>query len=201
MAKKQTEFLHTLKEFKVGDFLKKDIKDVKKQEEKALRERRENKKEKEEEMIAQAKLAQVQYSSNLKSNKKSLKAYIVFLSQNHNETFVGFGETMGKAVYQVAKKLTEEFYFGTFKLTNEHKLLKGRRLQQLDSYADEGKAPIPELLKAGITLRCAHCHKRAFTYSDYIEGRCFVYEGEWDMNFFTKGFVLCYDCKRKLNMD
>lgn len=75
--------------------------------------------------------------------------------------------------------------------------LKVKRLPQLDMYAKEKVVPIPEILKLGTTIPCSLCGKHHFELKDYENNRCFIIEGEGNMNSFTKGLLLCYDCKKK----
>ena len=73
------------------------------------------------------------------------------------------------------------------------------RIKELDEYGLKGEiVPIPALLKAtGISLPCSVCGKGKFEYSDYIDGKCFIIEGEGNLNPYTKGYILCYDCYQK----
>lgn len=73
-----------------------------------------------------------------------------------------------------------------------------KRMPMFDKYSLKGKVPIPELMKhLNVSFHCSVCGKHNFTYEDYKIGKCFIVEGEGDMNVFTKGYVLCYDCHRK----
>ena len=76
--------------------------------------------------------------------------------------------------------------------------LQRNRCKEFDEYAQEGKVPVAKLLKIGVSIPCALCHKHIFTEDDYEKHRCFVIEGEGDLNSFTKGIMVCYNCKRKL---
>ena len=76
-----------------------------------------------------------------------------------------------------------------------------KRIPQFDKYHKEEKVPIVELMKVlGATFNCSCCGKKQFKYENYEAGQCFILEGEGDLNDFTKGLVLCYDCYRKLTM-
>ena len=75
--------------------------------------------------------------------------------------------------------------------------LEGYHVPQLDQYAREAIIPIPELLKLDITIPCSCCGKQKFKLKDYENNRCFIIEGEGNVNPFTKGLLVCYDCKKK----
>ena len=73
-----------------------------------------------------------------------------------------------------------------------------KRMPMLDKYSLKGKIPIPELMKhLNVSFHCSVCGKETFTYEDYKVGKCFIIEGEGDMNVFTQGLILCYNCYKK----
>jgi hypothetical protein len=72
------------------------------------------------------------------------------------------------------------------------------RLQELDKYALKGIVPIPEILRVlDVSMPCSVCKKGNFNYSDYKEEKCFIIEGEGNLNPFTKGYLLCSECYKK----
>lgn len=73
-----------------------------------------------------------------------------------------------------------------------------KRIHDFDKYGTRGKVPIPELMKhIGATFPCSICGKDNFNFEDYKIGRCFIAEGEGDINPFTDGLILCYNCYKK----
>ena len=77
-------------------------------------------------------------------------------------------------------------------------MARAKRIPELDEYSFEGKVPIPQLMKhLSVTFPCSNCGKDNFNYSDYEKKRCYIIEGDGDLNDFTKGFILCYDCHKK----
>lgn len=82
------------------------------------------------------------------------------------------------------------------------KQARTKRIYEFDKYGENGKVPIPMLMKElDIKFACSNCHKQVFSYTDYEAGRCFIVEGEGDTNEFTEGRVLCYYCHKKLVED
>lgn len=80
---------------------------------------------------------------------------------------------------------------------SEYLHLRPKRIPEFDKYSKEKQVPIPELLKIGLSIPCSLCGKHTFELKDYDNNRCFIIEGEGNMNSFTKGLLLCYDCKKK----
>ena len=127
-------------------------------------------------------------------------AYKITFKDQPSLIYISFQKTRDKAVYEACKYFHDNFYptFMGEGRDQELKQAKAHRLQEFDKYSVEGVIPIPELMKVmGFTFPCSICGKDNFNYSDYDIGRCFLVEGEGDLNPFTKGFVLCYECYKK----
>ena len=129
------------------------------------------------------------------------KARKVIFKDQPNLIYISFKQTKEKAIYEACKFFKDSFYptfMGDRELYSEMEQARATRVQEFDKYGMEGKIPIPELMKVmKFTFPCSVCGKDNFNYEDYEIGRCFLVEGEGDLNPFTKGYVLCYDCYKK----
>lgn len=150
--------------------------------------------------------------SNLEKLQESLKkispkkqdkklAFLVTFKNLNDIIYISFKSNRARANWDACKYfrdlLIPEFqkdkgYSAQLKLT------KVRRIREFDKYADEGKVPIPELMKVlNFKFPCSICGKGMFSYTDYIAKRCFILEGEHNLSEFVKGIVLCYNCCKK----
>lgn len=135
-----------------------------------------------------------------KEIQRENRAYRVIYKNHPDLLFIAFESNREKAKYQSSKYFRDTFHpFFTGDNYREEMLnCRAYRVQELDKYALKGLIPIPELLHAlDITLSCSVCGKDHFDYSDYEKGRCFIVEGEGNLNPFTKGYILCYECHKK----
>ena len=141
------------------------------------------------------------YAPIRRSKLKPIKAYLVTYRDFPDLFFIGFGETMRKVGYQAAKYFHHNFhpaFMGTNRSTIVFHKDRFKRLPDFDIYAEKGRIPIPELMKFGISFPCSCCGKDNFNYSDYEAKRCFIFEGEENVLPYADGFILCYDCYKKL---
>ena len=135
-----------------------------------------------------------------KEIQKENRAYRVVYSNHPDLLFIAFCGNRGTAKYQASKYFKSIFhpFFTGENYRQEMLQCHAYRVQELDKYALKGLIPIPELLHAlDITLPCSVCGKDHFDYSDCDIGRCFIVEGEGNLNPFTQGYILCYDCHKK----
>lgn len=135
-----------------------------------------------------------------KEIQREYRAYRVVYKNHPDLLFVGFGSNRGTVKWQASKYFRDTFnpFFAGEEVNT--KMLEGHayRVQELDKFGLKGVIPIPDLLHAlDISLPCSVCGKGHFSYSDYTEGNCFIVEGEGNLNPFTQGYILCYDCYRK----
>ena len=135
-----------------------------------------------------------------KQYKNAGKAFKVTFKDQPDLIYIAFKKAREKAVYEACKYFKEAFYptFMGSGADEEMKQARATRVQELDKFALKGKVPIPELMRImNFTFPCSVCGKDNFNYEDYEIGRCFMLEGEGDLNPFTSGYVLCYDCYKK----
>ena len=133
--------------------------------------------------------------------EKPKKAYLVYFKDDDNKVFIAFSKSKDQCKHQAVKYYRDNFYpgFENSKQREERfQEARRKRLPELDVYAEEGKVPIPVLLKLGFEFPCASCGKDNFTYEDYENKRCFIIEEDVDMNVYTKGVILCYSCYKRL---
>lgn len=145
-----------------------------------------------------------EYTKILTNNKVAYR--VIFLDQP-DLVYISFQEKGNKERAKAKSKWAATKYFKdtlhpSFQKRNEygHELKQARvkRLPELDKYGLQGKVPIPDLMKSlGATFPCSVCGKESFSLTDYEAGRCFILEGEGELNPFTKGIILCYNCYKK----
>lgn len=141
----------------------------------------------------------IYFQINSLSEIEKLKAYIVTFKEHSHLLYVAFALTRNKAEAEAQKYMRDVFY-GMYTLTDCPITLKeahALRAPALDKYKTTGKVPIPELMKVGLTFPCSSCGKYNFDLSSYNAKKCFIVEGEGDLNSFTDGFIFCYDCYKK----
>ena len=135
-----------------------------------------------------------------KEIKKQHKAYRVVFKDHPDLLYIAFCGSRGSARWQACKYFKSIFnpFFSGEDANREMLKCEAYRVQELDKYALKGSAPIPALLHAlDLSLPCSICGKDHFDYSDYEKGRCFIIEGEGNLNPYTSGYILCYDCHKK----
>lgn len=135
-----------------------------------------------------------------KEIQRENRAYRVVFKNHPDLFYIAFKGSREGAKYEASKYFKSIFhpFFTGEDYSKEMLQARAYRVQGLDKYALKGIIPIPELLKVtGITLPCSVCGKDHFDYSDYEIGRCFIIEGEGNLNPFTQGYILCYDCYKK----
>ena len=135
-----------------------------------------------------------------KEIQREHRAYRVIFKDHPDLLFIGFGGNRGTVKWQASKYFRDTFnpFFSGESVNKEMLQCNAYRVQELDKFGLTGIVPIPDLLHAlDITLPCSVCGKEHFSYSDYKEGRCFIVEGEGNLNQFTKGYILCSDCHKK----
>ena len=146
-----------------------------------------------------------QYSSNLyaikNKHKKPLRAYTVTFKDDPSLFYIAFTENRykakGKATMYFRDVIMHPDFIGK-EWKKKFLLCRYKSRPELDQYA-ETKVPIPEVLKLGVTIPCSFCGKHYFTLDDYEKKRCFIVEGEGDINCFTRNLLACYDCYKKLS--
>lgn len=140
------------------------------------------------------------YEQALKQQISKYKARKITFKDHSDLIYISFKPTKEKAIYEACKYFQESFYptFMGDGISEEMKHGKAHRVQEFDKYGIEGVIPIPELMKVmDFKFPCSVCGKDNFDYEDYEIGRCFIVEGEGNLNPFTKGYILCYECYKK----
>lgn len=135
-----------------------------------------------------------------KSIQREHRAYRVVYKNHPDLLFIAFAKEREPAKYQASKYFKDIFHpFFTGEGYSEEMLnSRAYRVKELDEYGLKGVVPIPKLLQVlDISMSCSICKKGNFTYSDYIQGECFIIEGEGNLNPFTKGYLLCHECYKK----
>ena len=129
---------------------------------------------------------------------KRKKAYVVTFTDVPSLCYIAFEKSKNKArgvAVMYFREFHPEFQNGLWKQRFLH--AKRKRVPVFDKYAYVGKVPVLELLKRGMSFSCGACGKDTFTYGDIQIGRGFVIEDGFEMNPFTKGFILCHSCYKK----
>lgn len=135
-----------------------------------------------------------------KEIQRENKAYRVVYLNHPDLLFITFDRNRGNAKWQAAKYFKSIFnpFFTGESYRQEMLNSRAYRIPEFDKYANKGVIPIPELLRVlDISMSCSVCGKGCFTYTDYKEERCFIIEGEGNLNPFTKGYLLCSECYKK----
>lgn len=142
---------------------------------------------------------QESYKEILKKANSKGKAYKITFTDQPDLLYFTYAKTRNKAKSNAVIFFRENFYPSFMdKGYEEYKKARTTRIPELDEFSDTGKVPIPKLMKyLGITFPCSSCGEDNFTLSDYEKGRCFIVEDEGDLNEFTKGYILCYNCHKK----
>ena len=139
------------------------------------------------------------YEANKLGALDKLKAYLVTFKDHPNLMYISFALTADKARAEAQRYIRDTFYAG-YSIDGcpvSLKETRTKRMKDLDKYKRLGKVPIPDLMKAGLTFRCSSCGSVELGYQDYAAKRCFIVEGEGDLNPYTNGYVFCYHCYKK----
>ena len=139
------------------------------------------------------------FQKNMTKKVEGLKAYIIRFKNHPEFVQVAFAINKTKAEGAGYKALRLQFFpnCNTYTCPVNIKEAKSKRCAELDKFAGEDRIPIPELLKVGITFKCSLCGRYKFTYQDYIENKCFIIEGEGEVSNYTKGMIVCSECRKK----
>lgn len=132
--------------------------------------------------------------------KKVVKrAYTVTYNNIKGLLYITFTSNRYKAKGEATKYFRNNMHpdFIENKWRKEHLHARARLAPDLDKYAKEELVPIPAIMKMGASFPCSVCGKENFKYQDYKNKRCFIVEGEGNLNKFTKGYILCYTCWKK----
>ena len=135
-------------------------------------------------------------SQTLDGHRK--KAYLVTFTDIPSLCYIAFEHSKNKArgvAVMYFRDFHPDFMDGLWKKRFLH--AQRKRVPAFDKYSYSGKVPVMELLKRGMSFSCGVCGKDNFTYGDIQIGRGFVIDDGFEMNPFTKGFVLCYHCYKK----
>lgn len=141
------------------------------------------------------------YKKILKKKSSLGTARYVYSPDYPKVSFISFKATNSQAVWEATKFFHDFYnpYFIGMSKEDIMKVLKARRIPELDEYAKEGKVPIYALMqKAKATFSCFVCGKHEFEYADYCNNVCFILEGDVNPLPYAKGCVLCYKCHQKL---
>lgn len=137
-----------------------------------------------------------------KEIQRKNKAFRVIFNKYPDLLFIAFCGSRGAAKWKAAKHFKHSFHplFTGEQADKEMLESHAYRIQEFDKYATTGLIPIPALLNTlDMTLPCSVCGKHRFSYSDYLEDNCYIIEGEGNSNPFTKGYILCPECYKKVN--
>ena len=131
--------------------------------------------------------------------KERKRAYSVVYNNIKGLLFIAFVTNRYKAKGEATKYFRDNMHpdFTEGKWRKEHMHARARLVPEFDEYATSGLVPIPALMEKGASFPCSACGKDNFKYEDYKGKRCFIVEGEGNLNRFTKGYVLCYNCWKR----
>ena len=139
-----------------------------------------------------------------KKRAKNRQAYKVTFRDHSDLVYFTFAKNKDRAKGEATKYFKENFHpsFMGRGWREEYKQARGVKIPELDKYGEKGRVPIPELMKyLKVSFPCSICGNYAFQYSDYEKGKCFIIEGEGNINEITEGIILCYDCYKKYFKD
>ena len=130
------------------------------------------------------------------------KAYVVTYTDDASLFYIAFVANRYKAKGSATMYFRDNYHpdFSDQKWRKEKfTKARARRVPVFDKYADECKVPIPELMRYfDISFPCSFCGKHDFTLKSYEAKTCHIVEGEGDLNVFTRGFIVCDECYKKL---
>lgn len=149
-------------------------------------------------MLQQEELADFQksYETLLKERKRK-QAYLVFFKDRPNLFYISFQLYEKRHVSRLVASKYFKKIFNDRPLNQYYWSAQRRRIPIFDKYRDTERVPIQELMKAGATFSCSTCGLGKYTYTDIENKKCFVIEGEGNINPFTSGMIVCSDCRRK----
>lgn len=130
---------------------------------------------------------------------KKIKAFKVRFKDHASLFFIAFTTRADKA-RAMAQRYMRDTYYPTHTINGcpiSLQETRANRVKEFDKYKETGKIPIPALMKYGIGFSCSACGKFNFNYEDYKNNRCYIVEGEGDLNPFTKGYLFCHSCYHK----
>ena len=127
------------------------------------------------------------------------KCFLVKFKEHPQYFWYVFAENRNKAEASAVKQIREKYYpldtpaSCPIQITES----RGYRAPEFDEYKVTGKIPITALMKNGVSFSCSCCNKFKFTYDDLLLKKCFIIEGEGDINSYTLGTVVCFDCYKR----
>ena len=138
-----------------------------------------------------------------KPKGKRLKAFVVKYLDHSDLNYVCFyTEQMKKNTKIEASKYFRDMLYPTFQkggCKKEMHRSRYYRVPEFDKYAKTKKIPIPDLMQVlNMKFSCSLCGAYSFSYEDYLNKKCYVIEGDGDINPFTEGIILCYDCYKRV---
>ena len=145
------------------------------------------------------------YNKCINSVRKRLTkaAYISTFNNNKELVFISFHERK-RYLKDVAKGIAVKYFkenghpdFSGKKWRDMYLTCRARRIPEFDKYSDAGTIPIIELMRLGVSFSCYLCGKGNFHEQDVKNERCFIIEGEGNLNPFTRGFVVCRRCMER----
>ena len=138
----------------------------------------------------------------MRSRIRKKMAYTVTYTDDPTLFFITFVENRYKAKGSATMYFRDNHhpdFSGQKWRTEKFVKARARRYPPFDKYADEGKVPLLELMKAfNVSFPCSMCLKHDFTLKSYEAGTCHIVESEGDLNVFTKGIIVCDSCYKKL---
>lgn len=129
--------------------------------------------------------------------------YVVTYTSVPDIMYLVFAKNKDKAKGIATKYFKENFHpdFVGKGWRTQHLKSRTKVIPEFKKYSQTGKVPIPDLMKIlNLTFPCLCCHDHNFNYQDYENGKCYVIEDDgYDLNDFTKGYVLCRECYNIIN--
>lgn len=143
---------------------------------------------------------QKEYKRILTKSKSKGIAFKVIFKEIPDIVYISFSKTKAKARADATRYFRTTMHPMFIGKDYEHQYLNSKafRISEFDKFSEEGKVPIPQLMEnLGATFPCSICGHGNFNLQDYKTHRCYLVEGEGDLNPFTKGYILCYSCYNK----
>lgn len=127
------------------------------------------------------------------------KCYTVKYKNAPDLFFITFQDNRYKAKGAATKFFRDNMHplFIEGQWRHQHIYARAKKFPAFDKYAEEGKVPILELMRIGLTFPCSICGEGNFDFNSNKYKQCFIVEGEGDLNPFTKGFCICKNCYEK----
>lgn len=131
----------------------------------------------------------------LRREQKKFRCWVITFKTVPDVLYVAFGDK-DKCKGEATKYFRDNYHPAFLDKSWKSCYTEARAIRhaELDKYYVEKKVPIPEIMKLGASFPCSICGKENFTLKEYEGKRCYIVEGEGDVNTFTKGYVLCYNC-------